>query len=60
MMRFTGHDATDPVDIFATANDADNNPLSPGVTTTVDGALILRLGAFDDRDITVEIGRAHV
>jgi len=52
IMRFTGHDPASPVD--ANSNDAGSGAAatSPSVTTTVDNALILRLGGFDDDDIT--------
>ena len=52
IMRFTGHDPASPV--HANSNDAGSGtaPASPSVTTTVDNALILRLGGFDDDDIT--------
>jgi hypothetical protein len=51
VMRFTGHDPASPV--HASSNDAGSGsaPASPSVTTTVDNALILRLGGFDDDDI---------
>ena len=54
MMRFTGHDATDPINVWATDGESGSTPTSPAVTTTVDGCLILRLGGFDDGDITVD------
>ncbi len=52
IMRFTGHDSSDPIDIFSTDGDSDSNPTSPAVTTTVGNSMIVRLGAFDDDDIT--------
>ena len=55
MMRFTGHDASDPIDGYAgnyTSNSS--SPTSPSVTSTVANALILRLGGFDDSDMTVD------
>jgi hypothetical protein len=54
MMRFTGHDSADPVDVYANYGESDSNPTSPAVTATVGNSLILRLGAFDDGDITVD------
>ncbi|MHC5060838.1 MAG: LamG-like jellyroll fold domain-containing protein [Planctomycetota bacterium] len=54
MMRFTGHDSTDPVDIWATSGETGPAPTSPAATTTVENCLILRMGAFDDDDITVD------
>ena len=53
MMRFTGHDQADPVDVWTGDSETSGTPTSPAVTTTDDGTLILRLGAFDDNDITV-------
>jgi hypothetical protein len=52
IMRFTGHDATDPIDAFATSNTTSSSPTSPAVTSTVNNALILRLGGFDEDDGT--------
>jgi len=52
MMRFTGHDTASPIDVYAEAGDSSSTPTSPAVTTTIDNALILRLGAFDENDIT--------
>ncbi len=54
MMRFTGHDPDDPVDVYATDGETSSTPTSPAVTTTVANTMILRLGAFDDDDITVD------
>ncbi|MEN8803413.1 MAG: hypothetical protein ABF297_15695, partial [Thiogranum sp.] len=53
IMRFTGHDPASPID--ANSNDIGStaSPSSPSVTTTVNNTLILRLGGFDDDDITV-------
>lgn len=52
MMRFTGHDSTDPINDYLANGESSSSPTSPAVTTTVDNCLILRLGAFDDDDIT--------
>ena len=52
MMRFTGHDANDPIDAYASNYGTSSSPTSPAVTSTVDDALILRLGGFDEDDIT--------
>ena len=52
MMRVTGHDASGPIDDSAPDGESSSTPTSPAVTTTVSDALILRLGAFDDGDIT--------
>ncbi len=52
VMRFTGHDPLAPINSSSvlTTNNSDT-PTSPAVTTTVNDALILRLGGFDDDDI---------
>jgi type II secretory pathway pseudopilin PulG len=54
MMRFTGHDPATPINVSADANQTSATPTSPAVTTTVPNRLILRLGAFDDDEITVD------
>ena len=54
MMRFTGHDAAAPIDAAAANYVTSSSPTSPAVTSTVDDALILRLGGFDDPDITLD------
>jgi hypothetical protein len=53
MMRFTGHDVANPIDIYSTYNDYSITPISPAVTTTVNNCIILRLGAFAGGDITI-------
>jgi type II secretory pathway pseudopilin PulG len=55
MMRFAGHHATGPIDVFSTSNTTSGSPGSPSVTTTVDGTFVLRLGGFDDNDITQDV-----
>lgn len=55
IMRFTGHDASNPINdwsIKKTKARTTTNPPSPSVKTTVNNALILRMGAFNDKDIT--------
>jgi len=55
MMRFTGHNPTSPINTFLSASSSGSaTPASPAVTTTVPNCLILRLGAFDDSNITVD------
>ena len=54
MVRFVGHDPADPVDVYATDGEFSGTPTSPAVTTSAGNCLILRLGAFDDSDITVD------
>jgi hypothetical protein len=48
MMRFTGHDTTDPVDSSMGGGANSSSPTSPSVTTSVGGCIVLRLGGFDD------------
>ncbi len=52
IMRFTGHDPSDPINDYSTSGEPSSTPTSPAVTTTVSNCMILRLGAFDDDDIT--------
>ena len=52
IMRFTGQDPTNPINASASGEATSSSPTSPAVTATVDGCLILRLGAFDGGDIT--------
>ena len=54
MMRFTGQNSDDPIDGFSASGELSSTPTSPAVTTTVENCLILRLGGFDDDDITVD------
>ncbi|MCP4259470.1 MAG: hypothetical protein GY774_18475 [Planctomycetes bacterium] len=54
IMRFTGHDPTEPINVSETDSEYSSTPTNQSVTTTVDGCLILRLGGFDDYDITVD------
>jgi Tfp pilus assembly protein FimT len=54
IMRFTGHDPGNPIHQFAVGSGSSDTPTTPSVTTTVDNAMILRLGGFDDDDITVD------
>jgi hypothetical protein len=54
MMRFTGHDSNNPINDWAADGQTSSTPTSPEVTTTVNNCLILRLGAFDNDNITVD------
>jgi hypothetical protein len=54
MMHFTGHNATDPINVWESDREYSSTPTSPEVTTTLDYCLILRLGGFDSNDITVD------
>jgi hypothetical protein len=55
VMRFTGHDASNPIDVFTNSGGSSSTPTSPAVTTTVPNAMILRLGGFDDDDIDTDV-----
>jgi hypothetical protein len=39
---------------YPAAGSGTSTPPSPAVTTTVENAMILRLGGFDDKDITID------
>lgn len=52
IMRFTGHDPVTPIHAVATNNGTSSTPTTPSVTTTVDDTMIVRVGGFDDDDIT--------
>ena len=54
MMRFSGHDPTTPIHIFASGGGNSNSPDCPSVTTTKDNCMILRIGGFDDDDVNVD------
>jgi hypothetical protein len=57
VMRFTGHDATSPINASAYQNGAGGAVLiipSPAVTTTIENAMILRLGGFDGRNVIID------
>ena len=55
MTRITGHDPTDPIDVWAALpQDQTTSPISPSVTTTVDSTLILRIGGFQDVAVNLD------
>lgn len=54
MMRFSGNHQTTPVNVYSSSVGASAAPPCPAVTTTVPNALILRLGGFDDNDVTTD------
>ncbi|MCA9175195.1 MAG: hypothetical protein KDB14_11990 [Planctomycetales bacterium] len=53
MMRFTGHDPDNPISTFASSANASSSPTCPAVTTTSTDTMILRIGGFDDGDVTL-------
>jgi hypothetical protein len=63
IMQFTGND-TNPATVINNVSTPGQSsgtatPSSPAVNTTVDNCIILRLGAFDDSDITVDDPGLH-
>lgn len=52
IMRFTGHDVATPIDDSKPHTGKSDGPDSPEVTTGADYGFILRLGGFDDDDVT--------
>ncbi len=54
IMRFTGHDSTNPINVYSSDGESSASPTSPAVATTLNDCLILRLGAFNDDNITVD------
>ncbi|MCF7974384.1 MAG: LamG domain-containing protein [Phycisphaerae bacterium] len=55
IMRFQGHDPANPIDVMDSKDLWDDStPPCPSVTTTVNHAMILRLGGFDEDDIYVD------
>jgi hypothetical protein len=55
MMRFAGQNPANPVNASATSGTTGINPTSPAVNSAVDCSMILRLGAFDGDNITVNV-----
>jgi len=54
IMRFTGHDSSSPIATASMNSGNNRNPPSNNLITGSDGNLILRLGGFDDDDITLD------
>ncbi len=54
MMRFTGHSPTAPINISTVGGGSATSPSSPAVAPTVTETMILRIGGFDNRSITVD------
>ncbi|MEM8945429.1 MAG: hypothetical protein AAGD11_09610 [Planctomycetota bacterium] len=52
MMRFTGHNAASPIHDTGTTQGSSNTPSTVAVTTTEDNCMILRIGGFDDDDVS--------
>ena len=56
ILRITGHEVGDPVNISGVATGEDTTPQCPDVATWADDCLILRAFGADDDDITVDTG----
>ena len=54
IMRFSGHDPSSPIATAAVSSGSSKTPLSTNLITSTDNMLILRLGGFDDDDITYD------
>jgi hypothetical protein len=55
IMRFTGADASSPINAFATNNaGASSTPTCLAATTTVQNTMVLRIGGFDDDDVSTD------
>jgi|GEM_PF-1211474 len=54
IMRFTGHDPADPIDTWSAAGGSGSSPTSTPVISSLDNAMIVRMGGFDDDDITID------
>ena len=54
IMRFSGNDQTNPVHASATNGGSSSWPTCPSVTTTISSTMIVRIGGFDDDDITTD------
>jgi hypothetical protein len=54
IMRFTGYDSSSPINSSAYTTGSSSTPTSPATTSTVDNCMILRLGAFNNDDITID------
>lgn len=47
ILRYSGVDTKNPINAFAAVNGFDQNPLAPSVTTTVNGAVVVRAHGID-------------
>jgi type II secretory pathway pseudopilin PulG len=56
IMRFTGYNSSNPINVTPTSfnQTGSSTPTSPAVTTTVPNCMILRLGAFNDSNMTTD------
>ena len=56
ILRFSGHDSSNPINVLGSVKGYDIAPNCPDVTTTVDDTLVLRLFGADDDDVTEDSG----
>ena len=54
IMHFTRHDTTTPIDVVTSSTGSSTTPTAPTATTGTDNNLVLRIGGFDDDDITID------
>ena len=52
IMRFTGHNPAAPIHNSQSGGGTSSSPVSPAVTTTIANTMIVRIGGFDDDDIS--------
>lgn len=60
ILRYSGVDTSDPIDLSAIASGSTNQPTAPSVTTTVDDTLVVRTFGADDDDIPFTGPTGHV
>jgi hypothetical protein len=53
-MRFTGHNPATPIHKIASYGEGSSSPDCPSVTTTIADCMIVRIGGFDDDEISVD------
>ncbi len=58
VLRITGHDPTTPMNISDVADGSDAAPISPTITTDIDGCLIIACFGVDDDDTPYSVDAA--
>lgn len=53
IMRFSGQAISNPIHVSNVSTGSSSSPATPDITTSADNCLILRIGGFDDDDITI-------
>lgn len=51
LMHFSGNDHASPIENFRITTGRSKSPSTPGSETTVENAMVLRIGAFDDNSV---------